>query len=63
MVTMRALVLAAAALAGLTVSAPAQDYPTRPVRIVVPFAPGALNDSVARTIADRKSTRLNSSHT
>ena len=58
MVTMRALVLAAAALAGLTVSSPAQDYPTKPVRIVVPFAPGALNDSVARTIATHLSDRL-----
>ena len=41
--------LAAATLA----SARAEPYPARPVRIIVPFAPGGGNDIVARFIAKR----------
>ena len=35
-----------------TLSADAQDWPTRPVRLIVPFAAGATPDVVARMIAD-----------
>ena len=45
------LLKAAGILLALTVSAAAQDYPSKPVRIVVPFPPGALNDTVGRVIA------------
>lgn len=39
-------------------TASAQEYPTRPVKIVVPFPPGAALDFTARLIADRLATRL-----
>ena len=42
----------------LTAAAVAQDYPNRPVRIVVPFPPGAINDTVGRLIAAQLSERL-----
>ena len=39
-------------------SVQAQDYPTRPLRFVVPYPPGALTDVLARAIGDRLSTAL-----
>ena len=46
------VVIALAALAA-TSAAQAQDYPARPVTIVVPQAPAAASDLIARTVGER----------
>jgi tripartite-type tricarboxylate transporter receptor subunit TctC len=45
-------------LLALTAVAAAQDYPNRPVRVIVPFPPGGVNDTVGRMIATQLSERL-----
>ncbi len=55
-------VLGAALLAaglGMTGSAPAQSaYPNKPVKLIVPFAPGGFTDVVARILGQRLSTAM-----
>jgi tripartite-type tricarboxylate transporter receptor subunit TctC len=36
----------------------AQDYPNKPVHLIIPFAPGGVADVIARPIADRLSRTL-----
>lgn len=53
----RAVAVAAASAVGIA-SALAQDYPTKPVRIIVPYSAGGGTDTVARLISPRLSEAL-----
>ena len=56
---MLSFLLAVAALTlALATGVAAQDYPTKPVRVIIPFPPGAINDTVGRMIATQLSERL-----
>jgi tripartite-type tricarboxylate transporter receptor subunit TctC len=62
--TIRSLLVKAAgvllALTALTPAVPAaaQQYPTKPIRLIIPFPPGGSNDVVGRLIATQLSEKL-----
>ena len=52
MLNRRTLLLSGAALA-MTAPTQAQDYPSRPIRIIVPLAAGGMADILARVVATK----------
>jgi tripartite-type tricarboxylate transporter receptor subunit TctC len=50
--------LAAGMLAIVAMHSAAQDYPSRPIRMIVPQAPGSASDTVARLIAAELTTQM-----
>ena len=53
--------LLALAAACFAVAVGAQPYPNRPVKMIVPFAPGGATDIIARTVAQKLADRLGQS--
>ena len=51
-------ILAAALCAVSLTAAHAQSYPSKPVKLIVPFAPGGFTDVVARILGQRLSTAM-----
>ena len=48
----------AALVATSALSARAETYPTRPIRLIVPFQPGSSSDVIARIVSQRLAERL-----
>lgn len=55
---MNKLAISLSLFAGICLSAQAQNYPTKPIKLIVPFATGGGNDTVARSIAQQLSITL-----
>jgi tripartite-type tricarboxylate transporter receptor subunit TctC len=49
-----------AAIVAFAMSAPAgaDDYPNRPITLIIPLPPGGTNDIMARAVADKMSAEL-----
>lgn len=52
------LAILSAALQGHAIQATAQAYPSRPIRMIIPFPPGGSNDILGRFLAQKMSERL-----
>ena len=52
------LFMAVSLLVALAPNALADDYPNRPVRLIIPFPPGGSNDVVGRLVAQQLSVKL-----
>src|SRR3954468_3498351 len=52
------LAAGAAVLPAVARIAVAQSYPSRPIKLVIPFPPGGVNDAIGRPWADRMKTLL-----
>ena len=55
---MKTTLLALAAALGVATSAMAEDYPTRPIRVIVPFPAGQASDTIVRLVGDQLGRRL-----
>jgi tripartite-type tricarboxylate transporter receptor subunit TctC len=53
-----ARLLAAVAALAMATAASAQNYPNRPITMIVPFAAGGTSDVIARTVAEQMSSAL-----
>lgn len=56
--TLRGLLLCCLATVMSAGAAMADPYPTKPIRLIVPFPPGAYTDTVARVVAEKMSEGL-----
>lgn len=56
-----ALLLAAAATAAAAPGFAQSDYPSKPIKLIAPYAPGGSVDVLARTLATHLSTELKQS--
>ena len=56
---MRRVLLGLVAVTTIAASALAQDYPSRPIRMLQGFAPGGNADAIARLLTDEMAKGLN----